>query len=161
VLMTVMSVTPLVFAPFPPGPPRTPFDQWMTGGGFIDVGDMRVTHGFVIRCAREPNNLEVNWEGNRFHLISITSVQCLDDPNINEYPPEADIDTVIGTGTGRYNGQSGATVEFRFSDAGEPGVNDFMRVKITDSGNNVVLDVSGHLDGGDHQAHEATPRDNV
>ncbi len=160
VLLLTASVFPLAYAPFPPGPPRSPFDEWMTGGGFIDIDSTRVTHGFELRCAREPNNLEVNWDGNSFHLTNLTSVTCKDNPNINEYPPDADFDTIIGTGVGRYNGQDGATVEFKFTDTGEPGTNDFMKIKIT-YGGIVVLDVAGYLDGGNQQAHEATPKDNV
>src|SRR5882672_5886748 len=57
----------------------------MTGGGSVfttdgtevQTGD-RVTHGFEIHCGAEngtiplPNNLEINWSGNRFHLDYLT-----------------------------------------------------------------------------------------
>ena len=68
----------------------------------------------------------------------------------------SDIDTYRGSGTGRYNGVAGATVEFLFSDAGEPGVNDFAQTTVKDAGGNVVLDVQGKLKNGNHQAHDGS-----
>ena len=55
----------------------------MTGGGKFTDGNMTVTHGFVLHCnvARLPNNLQVNWNGNKFHLESLTSATCSDDPS--------------------------------------------------------------------------------
>ena len=44
-------------------------------------------------------------------------------------PPASSFDTVTGTGTGWYDGQSGATIEFKFTDAGEPGRNDRREVR--------------------------------
>jgi hypothetical protein len=58
------------------------------------------------------NNLEVNWQGNRFHMTEhMTTVECSDDPNITQAPPDAPLDTVKGVGTGRYNGTDGYTME--------------------------------------------------
>lgn len=169
-LLLIASVVPLAFAPFPPGPPRTPFDQWMTGGGFVDTENYgRVTHGFVIRCQTERmgNNLEVNWGGNSFHMTELTNVNCWDDPTIEPDPPKADFDTIHGDGMGGYNGQDGATVHFMFTDAGEPGtgVDRIKELTIRDASGQIVLDMRPYpgrtLDGGNHQAHEATPKDNV
>ena len=58
-------------------------------------------------------------------------------------PPPAPLDTLIGKGSGRYNNQLGYTVEFTLVDAGEPGGNDQMGIKIylTSDPSNVVLDV--------------------
>lgn len=126
----------------------------MTGGGSV-LGS-RVTHGFELHCDvnQAPNNLEVNWgKGDKFHLESLDTAACSDDPNIDERPPVAGFDTYVGTGTGRYNGESGATIEFTFTDAGEPGKNDDATIKITDAGGNEVLSVSGKLKNGNHQAH--------
>lgn len=131
----------------------------MTGGGHIeDGGKTRDTsHGFQLRCDATDHrqSLEVNWEGgNKWHLEDLTSATCIDDPALNECPPCAGFDTYIGTGVGRYNGDSGATAEWTFTDDGEPGTNDHFDMVIRDSGGNIVLDVSGFLDGGNHQAHK-------
>ncbi len=129
----------------------------MTGGGSVFKDGMRVTHGFELHCLawKGPNNLEVNWDkGNKFHLESLTGAVCSDDAGIDEAPPVAGFDTYVGSGAGRYNGLSGATIEFTFTDAGEPGKNDEVTIKITDAGGNVVLDVGpGNLKKGNHQAH--------
>jgi uncharacterized repeat protein (TIGR01451 family) len=125
----------------------------MTGGGTI--AGTSVHHGFELHCdkTKSPNNLEVNWgKGNRFHLESLTSAACSDDPSISEGQPVAAFDTYRGTGTGTYNGKPGATAEWVMTDAGEPGRNDTLQIKVTDASGNVVLDVSGKITG-NHQAH--------
>ena len=61
----------------------------MTGGGsiFTESGT-RVTHGFELHCDIDvgPNNLQVNFDGNSFHLESLTAVNCYDDPALNPLP---------------------------------------------------------------------------
>lgn len=128
----------------------------MTGGGSVVLQGSRVTHGFELHCDvdKGPNDFQVNWDGNRFHLEALTSAVCTDDPNIDESPPVAGFDTYRGKGTGRFNGVSGAKAEWTFSDAGEPGRGDFAEIVITDMGGNTVLTVSGFLNGGNHQAHK-------
>jgi hypothetical protein len=136
--------------------PRPPVEGRMTGGG--SVFGSRVTHGFELYCdaGKGPNNLEVNWgKGNKFHLENLTVGWCWDDLSIDERPPVAGFDTYVGSGTGRYNGVSGANIRFEFTDAGEPGKNDLVMIRITDVGGNEVLDVSGNLKNGNHQAHRA------
>ena len=146
---------------------QTPNTGRMTGGGSILTpavtsgsgknNSMRVTHGFELHCdvSQLPNNLEVNWDkGNKFHLDSLTTVSCTDDPTIVPNPPDAGFDTYVGTGTGSYNGVSGATAEWTFTDAGEPGKNDFAKIVIKDKNNVVVLSVSGYLNSGNQQAHK-------
>jgi len=129
----------------------------MTGGGSVfTAAGVRVTHGFEIHCnpAQSPNNIEVNWgKGQNFHLTTLTSAQCLDDPSIQARPPSAGFDTFIGSGTGTLNGTPGARIQFTFTDAGEPGTKDSATIKIIDAGGNVVLQVSGQLDKGNQQAH--------
>lgn len=135
-------------------------DCWMTGGGSIfDTSgnqaayDGRTTHGFEIHCdTRNPNNLQINWAGNRFHMTSLDSAMCPDTDGIEPNPPAATFDTFIGIGTGKLNGVPGATVYFRFTDAGEPGVNDTAEITIYD-GPTQVLYISGEVDSGNHQAH--------
>jgi hypothetical protein len=139
----------------------TPFgdgDGRMTGGGsvFTSSGD-RVTHGMELHCQATsvPNNLEVNWgKSNKFHLTTLTSATCSDNPAIAPNPPDASFDTLTGTGTGTYNGVAGATITFTFTDAGEPGKNDTATMTIKKAGGAIVLAVSGKLNNGNQQAHK-------
>lgn len=128
----------------------------MTGGGKFADGTT-VTHGFVLHCnaSRLPNNLEVNWgSGNKFHLETLTSATCSDDPGIDPGQPSAGFDTYTAKGTGHVNGRSGATAEWIFTDAGEPGVNDTASILIKNEDGEVVLDVpESTLFKGNHQAH--------
>ena len=145
-------------------PPREAEGR-MTGGGSVIIDDgTRVTHGFELHCdaTDPPNSLEVNTHpegggpGGRFHLLSLTSASCTDDPTIEEKPPVAGFDTYTGTGTGRWNGVDGATAEWTFTDAGEPGVNDkIFNMTIRDSSGTIVLQVTNEkLTFGNHQAHK-------
>jgi hypothetical protein len=130
----------------------------MTGGGRIGDPDYKVvTHGFELHCDINdlPNNLQVNWDGgNRFHLERLTSVECIDDPTIDPYPPEADFDLLEANGVGRYNGEDGARIFIVFTDAGEPGSDDSARISIRDADGVRVLNVLGNLEHGNHQAHK-------
>ena len=132
-----------------------------TGGGHqIRVDGVRVTRGLTIHCdLLLSNNLEINWQGNQFHMTEhMTTVSCTDDPDIIQEPPPAPIDTLIGIGLGRYNGVDGYTIAFTLVDAGEPGVDDKMAILITDGGGGTVLDVPLQLmDGGNLQAHYDQP----
>lgn len=138
-----------------------------TGGGHqIRIDGVRVTRGLTIHCdLLLSNNLEVNWGGNRFHMTEhLTTVACTDDPNIIQAPPAAPLDTLIGVGTGRYNGVNGFTINFTLVDAGEPGAKndakDQMRILIFETADpgNVVLDVPlQDLSGGNLQAHFDQP----
>jgi len=128
--------------------------SFMTGGGNILAGDMKVAHGFELNCDASlgPNNLGVNWTDNEFVLENLTSAICTDDPAIDPGKPAADFDTYEGTGTGTLNNVSGATAHWIFTDAGEPGVADTATIDITDADGNLVLSVSGLIKG-NHQAH--------
>jgi len=147
-----------------------------TGGGSIFPlplfgkvsKDSRVTHGFTLHCDKNrlPNRLEVNWgpanNAQKFHLETLTSATCSDNPLIDPEQPRAEIDTITGIGTGRY--QAGkknlvpAKIEFTFDDAGEPGRNDTAKMRITSlDGNTVYLDTGANalkLDMGNQQAHQ-------
>ena len=137
-------------------PEPEPVTGRFTGGGSVFMGGgMRVTHGLTLHCdVSLPNNLQVNWGGNRFHLESLTTAACSDDPAIEPKPPAAGFDTFKGSGSGRYNGVSGATIEFTLTDAGEPGRDDSATITIMDASSVVVLSVSGKLDRGNQQAHD-------
>ena len=135
----------------------------MTGGGSVFTASgmrVRITHGFELHCVDddgvvvEPNNLQINWAGNRFHLTSLTSAVCTDQPNIDEGMPEAGFDTMQASGEGRCNGVDGATIVWRFNDEGEPGTRDVARIDI-ECAQGLTLSVRGRLRFGNHQAHSA------
>lgn len=134
-----------------------------TGGGHqIRVDGVRVTRGLTLHCdLLLSNNLEINWNGNQFHMEEhLTTVACTDDPDIIQAPPPAPLDTFIGTGVGRYNQESGYSIEFTLRDFGEPGINDEMAILIYETGNpgNVILSVPlQKLSGGNLQAHYDQP----
>jgi hypothetical protein len=134
-----------------------------TGGGHqIRVGEARVTRGFTIHCdLLLSNNLEVNWGGNKFHMTEhLETIICSDDPSIIQAPPPAPLDTLIGVGTGRYNGVDGYTILFTLVDHGEPGSSDRAAFRIYQTSNpaNVVLNVPLQLlTGGNLQAHYDQP----
>lgn len=135
----------------------------MTGGGSVfTIDDVRVTRGFQIHCdLREPNNIEINWPGNRFHLSELTSAVCTDSPAVDQTPPgSAPFDTFTGTADGKLNNRAGARIEFVFVDAGEPGTSDTASLKVFDPNGTLVLDVTGDptvpgfLDRGNLQTHK-------
>jgi hypothetical protein len=147
---------------------------FMTGGGRINSDNIRwpptpgiiITHGFELHCdmTQLPNGLQVNWNNiadagsNRFHLETLDNVSCTDDPNISPDPPAAPFDTLEANGHGRYNGQDGAFVYLKFTDAGEPGRNDEATIVVYDQFGVLQLDNTGKLEYGNHQAHKATAK---
>jgi hypothetical protein len=163
--------TPTPTSPTPPPTPTPtptppPVSGRMTGGGSIQCGDFgRVTHGFELHCIAdgviEPNNLEINWGGgNNFHLTTLTTSVCSDSPLFDEGQPPAGFDTMEGTGTGTFNNEPGATIQFILIDDGEPGGGaDLARYFIRDALGNVVLDCPLQVldQGGNHQAHKQNP----
>ena len=138
-------------------PPPGGEGRFTGGGRQTRVDGVRVTRGLTIHCdLLLSNNLEVNWQGNSFHMTQhLVTVECSDDPGIIQAPPAAPLDTLIGVGTGKFNGQDGFTIEFTLVDAGEPGTDDEAGMLIYETANpaNVVLDVPVQkLDGGNLQA---------
>lgn len=137
--------------------PIAPIEGFMTGGGSVlDRHGDRVTHGFELQCnkTKNPNNLEVNWGGNKFHLEELTSARCSNASSIEPNPPKAGFDTYKGSGNGSYNGVDGATASWKFTDAGEPGKDDTASITIRDANGDIVLSISGNLDKGNQQAHK-------
>jgi hypothetical protein len=132
----------------------------MTGGGSIlsvEYGG-RVTHGFVLHCVpRNSDNLQVvdHLTNQIFHLETLTSAICMDDPAIEPNPPGADFDTFVGEGTGRCKQPDRpCTARWRFTDGGERGgcVRDTAAIEVRDA-NGIVFSISGDVDCGNHQAH--------
>ena len=91
---------------------------------------------------------------NHFEATSIGSVLFSDDPAFSPGRgrlPTAD--TVTFLGAGKWNGRPGYTFEVRASDQGEPGRrHDTFSLVIKDSRGNIVVNVSGSLDGGNIQS---------
>ena len=133
----------------------------MTGGGSnIDFGIGRITKGLTIHCdITLSNNIEINWPGHKWHLDKpIDSAECILDPQYHQPPPAAPFNTFNGTATGQLDGVDGAKLVFTFIDAGEPGKNDKVSLKIWDKNGNVVLDLPlNTLSGGNLQAHFDQP----
>jgi len=139
----------------------------MTGGGsvFTDSG-VRVTHGFEIHCSDPvgtppplPNNLEINWPDNRFHLETLDVGLCTDEGLSQAPPNSAPFDTFYGEGTGRLNGVSGYRIHFYFTDDGEPGSGDTATYYIAPPDgpwSPTVLNVENKfLTFGNHQTHKS------
>lgn len=134
----------------------------MTGGGSVfTVNDVRVTRGFEIHCdLRKPNNIEVNWPGNKFHMTELTSAVCTDTVVVQAPPQSSPFDTFQGTGAGKLNNQPGGHIQFVFVDAGEPGTSDTAWIKVYDADDNLVLyvpgaaNVPGYLQYGNLQTHK-------
>lgn len=152
----------IVYLPTEPCGSQAGLGRFTGGGSQVKVGPVRVTRGLTIHCdLLLSNNLEVNWTGNQFHMTEhLTTVSCTDHPDIQQAPPAAPLDTLIGVGTGRYNGTDGFTIEFTLVDYGEPGSSDQMAIRIYETLNpaNVVLNVPLQvLTGGNLQAHYDQP----
>jgi hypothetical protein len=133
-----------------------------TGGGkqvvinLVTGTQVAVTKGFEVDCdLHQPsNNLEINWDGNQFHMTDFTFAMCTLPGNPK--PPVAPVNMIVGKGTGRYDQVDGYTVEFTLIDNGEPGTNDAAGFKIYETANpsNVVLNVAVQLiTTGNIQAH--------
>ena len=144
----------------------------MAGGGSVfQTGAGRITHGFEVHCGSDANpssitnNLDINWgpdkKRHHFQLDPVLiSADCFYDPSVGSpNPPPAGFNTIIGDGTGKLDGKIGATIHFKFTDAGEPGgangtpPPDTAAFLITDASGTVVLSVGDTaLTYGNHQA---------
>ena len=134
-----------------------PVGPRMAGGGSVHTsGDRWITHGFELHCDSDapPNSLDIEWDGNRFHLEALTSSRCVDDPAIQPDGPGAPFDTCSGAGSGVYNDEEDATAEWTFTDAGASGVEDLAVMTVRNSAGEIVLEVSSTLTYGNHEALE-------
>jgi hypothetical protein len=134
-----------------------------TGGGKqVTLSNVVVTKGFEVDCdLHEPsNNLEINWSNpgesgsHHFHMLVFTAAICtfVKKPN----PPTAPVNTIVASGTGRYDNVDGYTVQFELVDNGEPGSNDAAMFKVfeTANPNHVVLNAALQvITTGNIQAH--------
>jgi hypothetical protein len=117
-----------------------------TGGGKqVIVDGVTITKGFEVDCdLHQPsNNLEINWSdasgAHQFHMEDFQSAVCT--LNGNPAPPKAPVNTIVASGTGRFDNVEGYTVQFTLIDNGEPGTNDMAGFMVFETANpsHVVL----------------------
>ena len=141
----------------------------MTGGGsifgFTDYGgEHRITHGFELDCdGARQDNLQVNDHvtGWSFHLDGPANAICFMDEIVGSpNPPVADFNTYIGDGDGICRNVGGVSVlcyaTWIFTDGGEVGgcLRDTAMIQVRNSDTDeVLIDVDGDVDCGNHQAH--------
>jgi hypothetical protein len=135
----------------------------MDGNGFIRSGGDRYDFHFSVRENQrgEAANFRLDVDDSRRHgkddsfvATSVTSVAFSDDPT---YHPgrrqRPQVDTVLFTGTGKWNGAAGYTYEVYAEDRGEPGRHrESVRITIK-KGNTIVVSVDDELSGGNVQSH--------
>ena len=167
----LIALTLASFALSPTARAQLASPEKMAGGGSVFQGTVRITHGFEVHCGTDANpssitnNLDINWgpdkKRHHFQLDPVLiSSDCFFDPSIGSpNPPLAVFNTIVGDGTGKLDGKSGATIHFTFTDAGEPGGTngtpppDTAAFLITDASGTVVLSVGDTaLTYGNHQA---------
>lgn len=96
----------------------------------------------------------------RFHLTSLTSAQCLNDPSVGNSRRGADLDAHDahdahkGTGRGLLSDGSVATIEWTLVDAGAAARRDRATFTVRDSRGRVVFTVSDTLTRGKLRAHD-------
>lgn len=142
-----------------------PAEGRMTGGGNPMIDGVNL--GFTLHCdITLSNNLEINWDGGNWHLDKpIDRAICTDDAAIDPTPPASPFDTFEGWAEGRLDGVPGSQAWWEFVDAGEPGRNDMVAIKVwapaaDPSTATPILDISGKLTRGNFQAHYDQPHGN-
>jgi len=132
----------------PPPPPPAVCD-FSTFGGFVLAPNNisyggnagRVEDGFAYGSL----NFENHTTGDHIHVWNVT---------VYEHPASGPLsgfaDSRLASGTGTINGAGSYPVEFRFLDAGEPGVDDRVYLKV----NGVVLIPEQVVQGGNIQLHK-------
>jgi hypothetical protein len=148
-------------------PPET-VHGWLTGGGqHVTSTGGSVKHNIHLSCdkaADYANGLTVSWgNGNKFELTTLNSVSCStveDSSHIGfslglskewtdrTYP----FTQLQGSCSGKFNGVTGASATFTFTDNGE-GSHDRFACTIKDASGRVQLQTSGTLRYGDYQCH--------
>jgi hypothetical protein len=95
-----------------------------------------------------------NDRDDRFKARTIDAVAFTDDPTFRPgRRARPQVDTVVFSGTGTWNGRGGYRFEARATDQGEPGRHrEMLTVTVWDSNGNVVAAVDGDLDGGNIQS---------
>ena len=126
---------------------------WMNVGGNIREGSKRYTWGGSISCDGSSKKAFEYKDHDRdveFKLSTVTSVTCSTTPGVSQGQPSAGFNTLVLVG----RSSDGKRVEATFVDAGEPGRNDTVNIKVFNAGGTQISSVSGALDGGNLQAHK-------
>jgi hypothetical protein len=131
----------------------------MEGGGVLKGQKPWVRYDLELYCQPNlgQNTLDVRWredgddddhgkEQHRFRLEDVTSVRCSADS-------AGRFEIHRGSGRGRLDDQSGATIEWTYVDTDSPSNRNWGAVKVTDARGRVVLNVTGVLIEGRHRAH--------
>ncbi len=141
----------------------------VTGGGFVRTDGQRYEFNFDVREGERGEfarfRLGVKNEKDKgkgrpdtFVSSTVTAVAFSDDPTYNpsrarrHTPGRPQVDTVLFSGTGVWNGEAGYSYEVYAEDQGEPGRHrESVRITIS-RGSTVVAFVEGELSGGNIQS---------
>jgi len=135
----------------------------MFGDGFVRAGDLIYAFAFDVR---EFGSFERGWldlrvkgfgrsrRDDRFRARSVDAVAFSDDPTVRPgYSSRPQVDTVLFSGTGEWNGRPGYHYDVLAVDQGEPGRHhESIRIDITAPSGTVVAHVDGLLSGGNVQS---------
>jgi hypothetical protein len=152
----------------PPAASDSTYKKVFYGGGQVRSGDTVVRHKCNLYCdkAASPQSLEISYgDNNKFILSSLSAAACSSSPLAASLNPclglglpsdvaavQYPFNTYAATGTGSINGVAGAQITLEFTDGGDIGSSDHFSCKITDKTGAVVLNTSGFLRYGNHQA---------
>jgi probable HAF family extracellular repeat protein len=139
-------------------------------------GHLEGHHHFAFRVGKRPdsapfgqlhywhtqattNHGKPHWRLDRFFATSITAATFSDDPALTpSKKAKPVVDTVLFTGTGRWNGVDGYTFEVQAADAGEPGRGrDSFAIVIKAPDGTIVANAGGTLAGGNVQSVPVKP----
>jgi hypothetical protein len=141
--------------------PATPGD--MTGAGFVRDGATRYQFSFDARendrGERAKLNLRINSEApkgkgkdrdDRFESRTVTFIAFSDDPAVHHRPRRPQVDTVLFSGVGEWNGMAGFRYEVSAQDEAEAGRRhrESIRVTVWNAAGEVVASFSGEVSGG-------------
>jgi hypothetical protein len=139
----------------------------MHGIGHIREGGTRYEFAFIVRESASAGErgafaLRVVDRGARwwprrndwFVARTVDFVAFSDDPAFMPgHPPRPNVDTVLFSGSGRWNGEAGYSYEVFAEDRGEPGRHrESVRLTIRKPNGTVVAHVEGEIDGGNVQS---------
>lgn len=113
-----------------------------------------IDYGKVTVLDKKGRPQQVKPDDARFRSTATTFVAFSDDPTIRPgRSAKPQVDTVLFSGVGQWNGRSGYTFEVRAADEGEPGRHrESVSIVIRDSAGAVVAQASGDLSSGNVQS---------
>jgi alpha-tubulin suppressor-like RCC1 family protein len=132
----------------------------MEGGGSVKNGGTRTWFGLDVK--EKANGADRGWvriqartkgQMDRFVSDALTAVIFADDPASTPGKKKSGEDSVLVSGTGRFNGLAGYTFDARAVDGGEPGRNrDQVSIVVRSPLGAVVLTLDATLDAGNIQS---------